>query len=842
MSLDILIKLRANVLNYKDKILSQYKKVRCLLTVFLISGTLVSNAQIVADTFYIPHYPVPEIYFTDNAPELPPTVNNRLLPFFPPIFYNQKTLPNCGQVSGHFYCLTYQFNRLLNRTADSLGSFSPTYTYNFLNGGNGWYGASTFDSWNIVKSQGNPTEAIFDGPPNATETQDRLYEGKYWMNGYDKYYQSMKYRIKDYYAIDVSSDEGLRLLKHFLNNHFKAADNGGVAIFYSGTDFLYHPPYGYIYDSIVSYPFEKMYFYNYLSPGTGHSMTIAGYYKNTQIDFNGDGLITDSIDINGDEIINYLDNETTFWIIVNSYGEHDGKGAFLIRYRELTRVWNKEVYVPIPDTAYKPELTFKIRMKHNQRNSIKISAGISSDINSTIPEKTIDFPIFNYQGGNRGLSGIDSLSNADELEFGIDITDLLDYIDADGMARVFLRIENAGHQTGELDFFSVRKYSEDQVQEYIYTDKSMVIPAAELSEFYINIPLSSTASPDYVNIIGDTKFIVYKDQELSQQISVKGGSPPYQFKLFNNNEYNIELTNRNYNMPTGFDIYNNHYINPEWKIPFAGEYFDSVAISSMGTISFSGKHQIHEKIYPYRFDKEAVYEDLTISIFNGNFFNTNYISKYNISDSSIIVWNRSTSPFFFTRSEIFKDGRIEIFISDSIWNSQTNDLARHFGITTYMSTYFSPQIPLRRGGNYNTTVFHPQNQHSQFSICKDGLLIMDNTAIPGIYQTHIMVRDEKGEKAIKRIEVEILDKKFDLALYPNPAKNTLTISVNSYEYSNLKISIYDIRGAFILSESVKLSPGKNENQINISELPAGLYLSKIEGKNINRTLRFVILP
>jgi hypothetical protein len=816
---------------------------KVLLNIIILLGFYVScQAQIVADTFYIPHYPVPDVYFTDYAQELPPTVNNRLLPFFPPDFYSQKTLPNCGQASGHYYCLTYQFNRLLNRTADSLESFAPTYTYNYLNGGEGYYGASTFDSWNIVKSQGNPTEAIYYGPPNADETADRLYEGKYWMNGYDKYYQSMKYRIKDYYAIDVSTDEGLKLLKHYLNDHFEGAEHGGVAIFYSGVGFIYNPPYGHINDSIISYPFDRMNVYNYINAGSGHSMTVAGYYNNTQIDFNGDGLITDSIDINGDGIVNYLDNETTFWIIVNSYGEHWGKGAFLIRYRELTRVWNKEVYLPVPDTAYNPQLTFKIKMKHQQRNSIKISAGISSDLNSKIPEKIIDFPFFNYQGGNSGLSGIDSIANADELEFGIDITDILDYIDTDGMARIFLRIENAGHNAGELDFFSVRDYSGVEVREYVYPNVSIEIPAAELSEFYVDIPLYTQASAEHVDLTGDTKFIIYKDEEFSTQISAKGGTPPYEFRLLNNNEYNIELTNREYSIPTGFDFYNNYLISPEWPIPYADEYFDSLAISTMGTLSLSGKHQIHEEIYPYRFDKEAVYEDLTISNFNGYLLNSQYQTKYEISDSSIVVWQRSTSPFFITRTEIFNDGKIEIFIDDSIGNNQTDDFARHFGITTYMKTYFSSQIPLRKSGDYNTSIFLPINPHSEFNISEQGILVKGMTNNPGKYETHIMVIDANGEKAIKRIEVEILDREFDLALYPNPARNTLTISVNSLEYSNLEISIYDIKGVFIKSESLLLAPGKNDNSINISELPAGLYFCKITNENFNQILKFIVLP
>ena len=87
-------------------------------TLFLLAICLSSIAQIVADTFNVPNYPIPEIYFTDEAPELPDNVWNHKLEYFPQYYYHQHNLPNCGQASGHFNCMTYEFNRLYKRAAD----------------------------------------------------------------------------------------------------------------------------------------------------------------------------------------------------------------------------------------------------------------------------------------------------------------------------------------------------------------------------------------------------------------------------------------------------------------------------------------------------------------------------------------------------------------------------------------------------------------------------------------------------------------------------------------------------------------------------------------------------
>ncbi|HBS87634.1 MAG: hypothetical protein A2W91_15330 [Bacteroidetes bacterium GWF2_38_335] len=814
------------------------------IIIFLFFSFTFCKAQLVADTFNVPQYHIPDIYYTEFAPELPATVNNRLSPFFPPDFYKQN-LSNCNQAAGHYYCLTYQFNRLLNRTADSLSCFSPNYTYNFLNGGNGWYGASTFDTWNIVKSQGNPTEAIFDGYKDNWEDEDEIFfEGKYWMNSYDKYYQSMKYRIKDYYSLDVSTDEGLKMLKHYLSDHFEGAENGGVAVFFSGFGYLYGAPFGYVYDSCISYPFDRLCVFNNADNGSNHSMTIAGYYENTEVDFNGDGIITDTLDLNSDGNVNYLDNEKTLWIIVNSYGEFEGKGAFLLRYSQLTKIWDKKVFIPIPDTAYTPKLTFKIRLKHNQRNTIKISAGISSDLKSEIPEKIIDFPIFNYQGGNWPLTGVDTLSVSEELEFGIDITDILDYLDTKGMARIFFRLENAGHRSGELEYCSLMDYSGEEVREYVFTDQPVTVPPAQLFELYLDIPLQTNASEEKLNIVGDNRLIIFKGDSLNHQISFTGGSPPYKFKIVNTAEYEIELTNRDYTyLSTGFTSINNEYITLDWPFPYAGEFFDSVAISTRGTLTFSEKKQLTEEIYPYNFFKEAVYEDITISAYNGYFFTDELKSKYFLTDSSFIVWHRRyTSSFrMVSRIELFKDGRIEIYFMDSLGSYSTNDLARHFGISTYSGQYFSQQIPLELAGDFNTTIFKPKPQSSLFSLSNDGFLEMPNTSYPGKHQLHVMVIDSTGEKAVKRFEVEILDRALDLALYPNPASEQVTISLNSLENNTAEIDIFDISGKLLLSKQNDVIPGKNEYLLDISMLSDGIYLCKIKNSNLSKTLKFAVL-
>jgi hypothetical protein len=75
-------------------------------------------------------------------------------------------------------------------------------------------------------------------------------------------------------------------------------------------------------------------------------------------------------------------------------------------------------------------------------------------------------------------------------------------------------------------------------------------------------------------------------------------------------------------------------------------------------------------------------------------------------------------------------------------------------------------------------------------------------------------------------------------LYPNPAKDELRIT--NYELRDGNIAIYDLTGRLVLmSNNLKVSES-NDLIIDVSSLPAGVYMIKlIESKNVS-TQRFVI--
>jgi hypothetical protein len=76
-----------------------------------------------------------------------------------------------------------------------------------------------------------------------------------------------------------------------------------------------------------------------------------------------------------------------------------------------------------------------------------------------------------------------------------------------------------------------------------------------------------------------------------------------------------------------------------------------------------------------------------------------------------------------------------------------------------------------------------------------------------------------------------------ISVTPNPATNTLTVTLSEMASENSTITITGVNGAVELSEVMQ--GGLNEKQINISMLPAGVHFITIRNGNMNITKMFV---
>ena len=106
--------------------------------------------------------------------------------------------------------------------------------------------------------------------------------------------------------------------------------------------------------------------------------------------------------------------------------------------------------------------------------------------------------------------------------------------------------------------------------------------------------------------------------------------------------------------------------------------------------------------------------------------------------------------------------------------------------------------------------------------------------IPSLFQKQL---NERLGNLLSTKDNEIL-KKNDITIFPNPAKDTITINGIENFNSKIKIEIYDESGQFIR----KLAVNKKQlsTEYNISDLKNGVYFFRISAIDFKKTIKIII--
>ena len=79
----------------------------------------------------------------------------------------------------------------------------------------------------------------------------------------------------------------------------------------------------------------------------------------------------------------------------------------------------------------------------------------------------------------------------------------------------------------------------------------------------------------------------------------------------------------------------------------------------------------------------------------------------------------------------------------------------------------------------------------------------------------------------------------DVTLFPNPAKEVITLKLISPKSERMQIEIFDVSGSLLMSESFVSKTGTVEKEINLEALNKGLYFVKVTSKNQSVSKKFI---
>lgn len=116
-----------------------------------------------------------------------------------------------------------------------------------------------------------------------------------------------------------------------------------------------------------------------------------------------------------------------------------------------------------------------------------------------------------------------------------------------------------------------------------------------------------------------------------------------------------------------------------------------------------------------------------------------------------------------------------------------------------------------------------------------GNLLVSNTTIPNATFGLVDVRKITFSAALSTVQQQVsLARAF--YVYPNPVRELLQIGTNDNTLLVKQIAVISLEGRLLLQQNL---PSGADKTINVSALPAGLYLCKVTSGSQTQTIKFL---
>jgi len=109
-------------------------------------------------------------------------------------------------------------------------------------------------------------------------------------------------------------------------------------------------------------------------------------------------------------------------------------------------------------------------------------------------------------------------------------------------------------------------------------------------------------------------------------------------------------------------------------------------------------------------------------------------------------------------------------------------------------------------------------------------IFSDNTPLPnGFYR--LAQYDSDGRVHYSSVLRSNCAVQNDFSIWPNPATEKVVISIHSSNGWTGLMRIFDSRGALVRSRKLVLLAGRNQFEVNIKDIPQGIYMLRVEDEN-----------
>ncbi|MCP4439713.1 MAG: PKD domain-containing protein [Aureispira sp.] len=78
-----------------------------------------------------------------------------------------------------------------------------------------------------------------------------------------------------------------------------------------------------------------------------------------------------------------------------------------------------------------------------------------------------------------------------------------------------------------------------------------------------------------------------------------------------------------------------------------------------------------------------------------------------------------------------------------------------------------------------------------------------------------------------------------MAVFPNPVSRELTINLNSVADSDAQIAVFDLNGQQVINKVVNVAEGEQQFSLPVNNLPAGMYIIRMQGERLQHTEKFI---